>query len=337
MVRLKDVAYLAGYDISTVSKVLNDENFHASAEARQRIMSAAKELGYQPNLLARGLRTHRSGAIVMAFPRIDNLVFPALTAGAEAATIRLEQDLLAYKFPQSGGTKALLKLVLQGRADGILIVDDVPDADFLPEAKSRRVPIVMLNRQDDPSFPSVVLDDGAGFSIQASYLCGLGHRRIVFVAVHPSSQVSRFCLATFADTCEAKGVALTDNDILRCSYDGSDAHSAVEAILAMRPRPTAVATASLMIAMRIIQGLSEAGLRIPRDISVIGYHDSPVAELSNPKTTTIRMPSVEQGTRGVERLVEAISGKEGAVEEVVSTPIMVVERGSCAQAPRRQT
>jgi len=335
MVRLKDVAYLAGYDISTVSKVLNDENFHASAEARSRILKAAEDLGYQPNLLARGLRTHRSGAVLMALPRIDNPVIPALTEGAERAAQKLDQDLLAYKFPLTGGTKPLLRLVTQGRADGILMVDDLPDDDFLVTAKARRVPIVTLNRQEIETVPSVILDDAAGFSVQASYIRGLGHERIVFVAVHPSSRVSQFCQATFLDTCEANGVPLRDDHLLSCKYDGSDAHIAVQQILALKPRPTAVATGSLVMAMRVIQGLVEAGVKVPQEMSVIGYHDSTMGEWSHPKTTTIRMPSVEQGMRGVERLYEMISGQEGAMQEVISTPIMVVERGSCAKAPRR--
>lgn len=335
MVRLKDVAYLAGYDISTVSKVLQGGKIHASEEARQRILKAANELGYRPNLAARALRTRRSGAIIVAFSQFGNPILPALTQGAEEAATRLGQALLVYKYPEVGATEALLNLVMQGRADGILMSDDLPDETFLPKAAESKVPIVTLNRQYGEVMPSVVLDDEEGFSVQASYLLGLGHTRIAFVAVHPESQTSQFCLAAFLETCAAAGNPLGDDQIFSCFYDGSDAQQAIRAILAMNPRPTAIATGSLVTAMRIIQGLAEAGVKVPQEMSVIGYHDSPMAEWSTPQATTIRMPSVEQGIRGVERLNALIAEEAGDMQEIVSTPIMVVERGSCGRVSKR--
>ncbi|MBS1726396.1 MAG: LacI family DNA-binding transcriptional regulator [Armatimonadetes bacterium] len=335
MVRLKDVAYLAGYDISTVSKVLQGGKIHASEEARQRILKAADELGYRPNLAARALRTRRSGAIVMAFPKFGDPVHPALTQGAEEAANRLGQAFLVYKYPEPVATEALLNLVLQGRADGIIVSDDLPEEQFLPKAAGSKIPIVTLNRQAGEVVPSVVLDDEEGFTVQASYLLGLGHSQIAFVAVHPESQTSQFCMAAFLETCAAAGHPVPEDRILSCLYDGSDVQPGIRAILGMNPRPTAIATASLVTAMRIIQGLVEAGIKVPQEMSVIGYHDSPMGEWSTPQTTTIRMPSVEQGARSVERLCALIAGEPGDMQEIVSTPIMVVERGSCSRVTKR--
>ena len=335
MVRLKDVAYLAGYDISTVSKVLQGGKIQASEEARQRILKAANELGYRPNLAARALRTRRSGAIVVAFSKFGNPVHPALIQGAEEAATRLGQALLVYKFPEFGATEALLNLVRQGRADGILMSDDLPDATFLDVAAESKVPIVTFNRQYGEVMPSVVLDDEAGFSVQASYLLGLGHTKIVFVAVHPESQVSQFCLNAFLDTCAMAGNPLAECQILSSFYDGSDVPQVIRAILSMKPRPTAIATGSLVTAMRIVQGLVDAGIKVPQEMSIIGYHDSLMGEWSAPQTTTIRMPSTEQGVRGVERLCALIAEEPGEMQEVVSTPIMVVERGSCGRVSKR--
>jgi LacI family transcriptional regulator len=332
MVRLKDVAYLAGYDISTVSKVLQGGNIHVSDEARERIQKAANELGYRPNLLARGLRTRRSGALVLAFPRMDNPVYPALTEGAEIAANQLGIALFAYKFPESSGTQSILNLVLQGRVDGVLMADDLPDEDFLKIAKENKVPVVTLNRQSGESCTSVVLDDEAGFSVQASYLRGLGHEKIVFVAVHPDSISSRVCREAFLETCAATGAPVPETHVLSSHFDGTDSQLVVGEILRMSPRPTAIATGSLITAMRLIQGLTQAGIKVPEEMSVIGYHDSPMAEWSEPQATTIRMPSHQQGVRGVEKLYTLITGDAGEQQEIISTPIMVVERGSCSRA-----
>ncbi len=329
MVRLKDVAYLAGYDISTASKVLQGGNIHVSDEARERILKAASDLGYRPNLLARGLRTRRAGAIVLGLPRLDNPVYPALTLGAEVAAQRLGLALFAYKFPEVDASQSLLNLVLQGRVDGILMVDELPESEFLHRAKESRVPVVTLNRQSGESEISVVLDDEAGFAVQASYLRGLGHERIAFVSVLPESTTSRFCRAAFLDTLAASGTEVPEEYVLIGQYNASDAHLTLANLLRLDPRPTAVATASLQMASRLILGLTQAGIRVPEEMSVIGYHDADMAEWTIPKATTIRMPSFEQGQRGVERLHALISDIPGENQEVISTPIMVVERGSC--------
>ncbi len=332
MVRLKDVAHLAGYDISTVSKVLQGGNIHASDEARERIMRAATELGYRPNLQARALRTRRSGALAFAFPRLDSPVYQALAEGAELAAQKLGVALFAYKYPEQDGSQPLLSLVMQGRVDGILLADDLPGNDFLEEASKAKVPVVTLNRHSGSDVHSVVLDDEAGFSVQASYLRGLGHSRIAFVAVHPESEASVFCLESFCARCAATGAPILESHITHCRFDGSDANQALKEILSMEPRPTAIATGSLVTAMRLIQGLTEFGVKVPEEISVIGYHDSEMAEWSTPQATTIRMPSIQQGMRGLERLFGLINGESGAEQEVISTPIMVIERGSCGRA-----
>ena len=331
MIRLKDVAYLAGYDISTVSKVLQGGNIHVSDEARERITKAAKELGYRPNLLARGLRTRRAGAVVLAFPKLGNPVYPALTQGAELAAQQLGLALFSYKFSETDGTKALLDLVLQGRIDGILMVDELPDADFLQIAEENGVPVVNLNRQTGEHPVSVVLDDEAGFSVQASYLRGLGHERIAFISVLPDSPSSNFCRNVFLNTLTASGAPIDESYVLFGQYDASDVQIVLNELMSLDPRPTAVATASLLVAMRLIQGLTQAGIRVPEDMSVIGYHDAAMAEWTNPQATTIRMPSFEQGQRGIERLFTLISGGEGNDQEIIRTPIMVVERGSCSR------
>lgn len=334
MVRLKDVAYLAGYDISTVSKVLQGGNIHASEEARERIFKAARELGYRPNLAARALRKGRTGAVVLAFPGLSGAVYPELTRGAEAAAQALGVALFAYKFPESNAAEALLDLVNHGRADGIILADDLPCPDFIELASNQNVPVITLNRYEAADATSVILDDETGFSIQASYLRGLGHQNIAFVAVHPESESTIFCCETFLAQCASTGCPIPDENVFYALFDGSDIGPVLAEILKLNPRPTAIATGSLVTALRIIQGLGAAGIKVPEEISVIGYHDSPMAEWSTPQTTSVRMPSFQQGQRAVYRLLSLIQNEKAEQTELISNPIMVVERGSCARAPQ---
>lgn len=329
MVRLKDVAYQAGYDISTVSKVLQGGNIHVSAEARERITKAAAELGYRPNLMARGLRTRKAGAVVLGFPCLDHPMYPAITEGAEQAATELGLALFAYKFPPEGAANALLDLVRQGRADGIILASEVPDCDFVKLAIESRVPVITLNEYSTDPTLSVVLDDAAGFALQATYLAGLGHTRIAYVGVHPESTGSRSCEESFKESLRKQGVLIDPSYIFGGSFGGDNASEVVDHILKLEQRPTAIATASLTMGTRIIRELSTRGVDVPNQINVIGYHDSKQAEWTTPSVTTVRMPSVVQGRCAVERLFAVLNSQKSLAAEVISEPIEVVERESC--------
>lgn len=329
MVRLKDVAYLAGYDISTVSKVLQGGNIHVSREAREQITKAATELGYRPNLLARGLRTRRAGAIVLGFPCLDHPMYPAITEGAEQAAEELGLALFAYKFPPQNAANSLLDLVRQGRADGIILASEVPDCDFVQLATQNAVKVITLNDYPENPSVSVILDDAAGFRTQAAYLADLGHREIVFIGIQPETPASRTWVESFRGQLGQLGLLLRDDQILFGDFEGENAPELVEKVLVLDPRPTAIATASLAMGARIIRELSRRGFSVPSEISVIGYHDSKQAEWNNPSITTVKMPSFVQGKVAVQRLFAILNSEEAGTGEVVAAPIEVTQRESC--------
>jgi LacI family transcriptional regulator len=330
MARLRDVAHLAGYDISTVSKVLRGGNIRVTQDTRERIERAAIELGYRPNLLARSLRTHRSGAIALAVPSLGSLVYPELVYGAEEAAVEKDIVLFLLKFPATDPSGSLIQLVQDGRIDGMILADDLPSADFLEQAERGKVPVVTLNRFAGHEH-YVALDDEAGFTMQAKFLLGQGHRKVAFVGVRPSSYISLLCESVFCAVYAGAGYPLGLKHRLMCGFDGEDTMDVAEKIIKLRPRPTAVAAASVYAAARLIEAFTRLGIRVPEDISVVGYHDAPIADWSVRGTSTVRMPSREQGRRSVERLLERISGKK-FIGEIVSEPIELVDRGS-ARAP----
>jgi len=329
MVRLKDVAHLAGYDISTVSKVLQGGNIRVSAEARERITKAAAELGYRPNLMARGLRTRRTGAIVLGLPRLDHPMYPTITAGAESAASDLGIVLFVYKFPDHGAAEALINLVRQGRADGIILATEMPTVDFFELANQNDVPVVSLNRSDDQVAPSIVLDDEAGFAAQANYLADLGHRDIAFVGANEETRSNRFCEQAFLQTLAQQGISLGKDHILRAEFDGADAEDVVDTILGLNPIPTAVAAASLAMAIRLTRTFESKGVRVPSQISVIGYHDAAQSVWVSPSITTVSMLSYQQGQLAVRRLVDLMQGGDVHVGETVCSPGQIVIRESC--------
>lgn len=331
MVRLKDVAYLAGYDISTVSKVLQGGNIHVSAEARERITRAAAELGYRPNLMARGLRTRRTGAAVLVFPSLEHPMYAAITSGAEKAASELGIVLFVYKYPAKDAGQEIINLVRQGRVDGVILAAQVPHHDFLEFATKNEVPLVTLNRHAGSATVSVVLDDEAGFSAQADYLADLGHNSISFIGLKDQSPTTQFCEQTFIQTLARRGIALAESCFFRASFDGSDVAEVVSDFLRLRNRPTAIATASLALAMRVIRELQTKDVAVPSEVSVIGYHDSTWAELTTPSVTTVGLPSFEQGYTAMIRLSDLLANRAIEEVEIICRPVKVVERESCAK------
>jgi LacI family transcriptional regulator len=328
MVTLRNIAEKCGVDISTVSKIIHGGEICVTEETRQRVMAAAKELNYRPNALARSLRLRRSGAIVMALRDTSNFVYPEIIQGAQEAAEQLGTCLFLLKY-SSGDTAAesLITLVQEGRVDGILW-DDMPYRAFSRQLIEAGVPFVCLNGYADVEERSVTLDDRQGFRMQAEYLADLGHKRIGFIGVEPKSSVSVLCREAFCLALKERGIELMPRHIWHCQFQGDDVWKVAQDLQAP-DRPTAVAAASIVTAKRLCKHLAKGGIRVPEEVSVIGYHDGPDADWNSPSLTTVKMPSREQGAVAVHCLVDLL--KTGTFESrVVKGRPQIVERESCA-------
>jgi len=334
MVTLKDIATRVGVDTSTVSKVLQGAPIRVSEAKRSEIMRIAQEMHYQPNAAARGLRLRRSGAIAMVVPTMTNYLYPEIIGGAEDAADENGYVLFLVKQSRTDPWGQLTSVVGQGRVDGLLFADEIPEPDFFERLTEFGIPFVSLNRVAPGKGPYVVLDDQAGFAAQASYLVELGHRQIAFVAVRPHSYLAQLCQGYFLDRLEQTGIPRREVALVQCDFAGDGCEATADEILALRPRPTAVATASVIVASRLVDVLRTRGVSVPDDISVIGYHDSPVGTWPNPSVSTIKMPSRRQGHQGIIRLLQVIGGEKIAAETMEEKP-EILERGTCR--PHRAT
>ena len=329
MVTLRTVADQCGVDVSTVSKVIHGREIRVTDDTRQRILAAAKELNYRPNALARSLRLRRSGAIVIAMRDTSKFVYREIIDGAQEAAEKDGTCLFVMKY-SSGETAgaSLIALVQEGRVDGILW-DDLPYEGFAKELVDSNVPFVCLNGYSSVEAQSVTLDDRQGFLRQANYLADLGHKRIGFIGVEPQSDVSILCRETFRNALKDRGIEIQDRHIWHCQFEGGDVEAVAQQLLD-DDRPTAIATASILSAKRLCHCLTKLGIRVPQDISVIGYHDGPDAEWSSPGITTVKMPSRSQGAIAVEALMELIAGGTFRARIVDAVP-EIIERESCRQ------
>lgn len=329
---LRDVAQLAGVDVSTVSRVLTGNlQQRVSSETRTRILEAAKALDYQPNALARGLRTSRTATLGIVVPQLDNPVFSSAIRGAELAAGRLAYSLLiAHRDSGQRIGGAYRRLAETHRVDGLLVASLDSDRDLLVELRGTGVPFVLMNRQAAGAANAVVLDNERAARMAVGHLVGLGHRRIAHLAGRLEGYNGQGRLAGFRAALAEAGLDPQSAPVEPAGYSVEGGAAAMQRLLASgEPQPTAVFAASLISATGALGVLHAAGIAVPGGMSVVALHDAPVASMVYPALTTVRTPTQEMGEKAAEMLIGLIRG-EASGGTIVLPPDDLVVRASTA-------
>jgi len=331
-VRLADVAEAAGVGTSIVSRVLNgDPTVSVRPETRERIVRAARELNYRPNAFARGLKLARTMTIGMVIPNLAHPVNAEIIRGAERAAAEAGYVILladADEFLQSG--EAYQRLLLEQRVDGLLIASASIEEPFLAELASQGLPFVLVNRRVRGVGPCVSIDDAGGTELAVAHLVSLGHRRIAHIAGPQDADTARRRLAGFRAGMRAAGLRIPRTYVSEAPFDEESGKQAMTKLLDLDPPPTAVVVWSLAAAVGALAGASERGVRVPDELSLVSFHDAPIAGYLTPPLATIRMPLREMAERSVQVLLELIGGARHAHNVVVPTAPVLVERESTA-------
>ena len=329
MSTIRDVARISGVSIATVSQVLNNGGRPVSKLTRERVQQAAQQLEYRPNALARGLISKRMNTIglVLLHARLSSQTNPFLTSvldGVLSINTLRKQTTTLYTITRWEQTAEHLSSICDRRCDGVILV--VPPMDcVLPNALSQaKLPYVIASGNDPSSQASSVdIDNVSAASQMTEYLLRLGHRRIAFV--HQEQEwVFRFVQERhqgYRKTMESWGV-----------YDPAFANlSSREALAAAQsdtPRPTALFCAYDANALELIRLLQQCGVRVPEDISVVGFDDIPSASLSWPALTTVHQPAVRIGERAAEMLLDLIDGTGQLGQHETLTTELAVRRSA---------
>jgi len=329
-VRLSDVARRAGVGTSVASRVLNaDPTVSVRLETRERILEAARSLSYTPNAFARGLKTARTMTLGLVLSNLAYAVNAEIIRGAVRQAAREGYVVLvadAEEFEEAGD--AYNRLLLERRVDGLLIASATRGRaiDGLP---SQPLPFVLVNRREEALGVSVSLDDAAGTTLAVEHLVALRHNLIAHVGGPPDADTARRRLAGFKHGMTAAGIPASPACIVQAPFSERGGYDAGKRLLAASPRPTAIVAASLASAIGVIAASRSLGLRVPDDVSVVGFHDAPVAAYLNPPLTTVRMPLGEMAEVAVDALAQLIEGISVS-NIVISTPPELVERDSTA-------
>jgi LacI family transcriptional regulator len=327
-VRLRDVAAEAGVDASVVSRVLSgDSRLSIRPETRQRVLEAASRLDYRPNTAARTLKTARTMAIGMTVPDLANQNYATIAVGAEQRAAAAGYVLLV-----ASGSASERMLALHGRIDGLLVGMATSEKPRLGELGGGGIPALLVNRREPYGVPSVTVDDEAGAALATRHLLSLGHRRIGHVAGPQNADTGRRRLRGYAQALAEAGVEAPPELIAETSFDEAGGYVAASRLLRVEPRPTALFVGNIRAAIGAMAAARRAGLRVPDDLSIVGFHDAPFASYVDPPLTTVRMPLQEMGRQAVDNLLALLAGQAVGDTVVAIAPELVVRSSTAAHA-----
>ncbi|MDX3491156.1 LacI family DNA-binding transcriptional regulator [Streptomyces turgidiscabies] len=307
--RRTDVARLAGVSPATVSFVLNQTAGQTiSDETRQRVLQAVAELDYRPNRAAQGLRQGRSATIGFVSHDTDFGVFAASAIkGAHEVSIRHGNLLLLVNTGGSNRQAAhLVGELLDRQADALIFAVAGTRSVVLPPGAGR-VPTVLLNCfVPDDSVPSIVPDEERGGREATQALLDLGHRDIAYLTGTVSGWATKARLRGFRTALRAAGLDPKDHTVLSGNYHADSGYELARTLLRRGPLPTAVMCGNDRMAVGALLALLEAGIRVPEDMSVMGYDDQfELAAEIHPALSTVRLPYDAMGRLAAEQLAAA--------------------------------
>jgi DNA-binding LacI/PurR family transcriptional regulator len=308
---IADVARVAGVSKGLVSFALNDRP-GVSPETRQRILAAASELGWTPNLRARSLSVGRAFACGLVIGRSPDVIaadpfFPSFIAGLEDEFSVTGQALvLAVATPGRHEAETYRSLAADRRVDGVLVTDVRAGDERIRLLAELGLPAVTLGVPDvDSPFTSVSADDGAGIRLVVDHIASLGHRRVAHVAGPAGMLHAQRRNAAFRAAADAAGL---DTLVVETDFSAADGARATAALLDRADRPTAIVYSNDSMAIAGVGIAQQRGVRVPDDLSVTGFDDTEIGRYLHPALTTVATDARGWGRTAARALLAAIAG-----------------------------
>ncbi len=322
-----DVARLAGVSQAAVSRVFTP-GASASPETARKVREAAEALGYRPNRLARSLNTGRSRIVGLVIGYLENHFYPeALQLISSALQAEGYHVLVFLTGRVDEDVEAVVEEILDYQVDAVIAASVGMSSDLGRRAKAAGVPVVLFNRsQDDPSMSAVASDNRAGGRKVADFLVAGGHRRIAYIAGWESASTQRDREEGFREGLAAHGLDLFARAV--GEFEAEAAKQAARDLFSAAERPDAVFVANDHMALPVMDVIRhELGLRIPQDVSVVGYDDAPPAGWPSYDLTTVRQDTPAMVAACVEIILEGIDDRAAPPRRVALGGPLIV-RGS---------
>ncbi len=331
-VTMRQIAARARVSVGTVSHVINN-SAGVREEVRKRVLDAIERLGYQPSLLARGLRRNQTTILGMIIPDISNPFFPLVVRGVEDIAYQNSYRLMLCNTDNDAQKEQVYFDELRAYRMAGLIVIPSADSRLVPMAAASggEIPVICLDRCPEGwKGDTVTVDNAEGAYQAARYLLELGHRRIATIAgqLHVTSGVER--LKGFKRALREAGVSIAPEYIQEGRFDRLSGYEKGLMLLQFSPRPTAIVAANDLVALGVLAALREMGLRCPEDVSLVGFDDQEIASFTNPALTTVAQPAYQMGARAAALLFERLRGEDVPTQQVVMKATLRVRDSAAA-------
>lgn len=335
-ITIKDVAELAGVTPAVVSRVFNnDETLNIKDETRKKVLKAMSDLNYKPNTVARSLRTKTVNTIGLIISDINNPFYASIIRGVQVAAEEAGYCMILCDTHDDVETEMKYIAMLKEQfVKGIILSSTFVMDSIIKELKERDIKYVMVNRMTTESdAPYIRTDDIKGEFDAVKYLIGLGHKRIAHIAGPFYADTSIKRIQGYTRALVESGLKYDNRYLIEASrFEEKEGYEACKRLLNNPEikRPTAITTGNDLLAIGATHAIKEAGLKIPDDISLVGYNDIWICEHLNPPLTTVHSPLYEMGKKAFEVLLAMLNGEDDKVERSnIFNSEMVIRESAC--------
>jgi DNA-binding LacI/PurR family transcriptional regulator len=326
-VTITDVANRVGVSVATISRYLSGFN----VRNEELIREAINELNYRPSAAARNLKSGRTGNIAIVIPDITNPFFASIVEGAESAVGKDRMILLVNTGDsREREEKALSQLF--GRVDGVIMAPLTEDEEGPSFFSQFGLPIVFVDRvtKDGEHFSSVLTDNVKGAELATNHLASLGHSAIAMISGPMSTTPGKKRAEGYRAALKRAKISAAEHYFIESDFSEAGGYAAMCQLLQLKQPPTAVFTANNLMTIGALNALRTHGIKVPDEISIIGFDDLDFAELISPPLTVIARDARHQGAQAMELMIEQLESGSINPPKHSMVDVQLIERGSCA-------
>ena len=320
-----DIAKRANVSTATVSRTLNQSGA-VRPETARKVWRAAATLNYYPNSHARTLVSGRSRLLGLIVSDITNPFFPELVHSFETLATQHQYDLILTSTDyQTARMTGCVRRMLERKVDGVAIMTSEMDLGLIKELARRGVPLVFMDvGRVGPRMSHVLIDYAHGIRQAVDHVAALGHKRVGFITGPLELHSARTRRQAFLDGLRANGIRPDPRLIREGTHTAEGGQQAMSALLRASKLPTAVVCSNDWTAIGALHAIHESGLRVPADISLVGFDDIPLASYTSPPLTSVRMSAGDVGSTAFDALFRLIGGErlEGDIYQVPTTLVV---------------
>jgi LacI family transcriptional regulator len=337
MATIRDVAEKAGVSLATVSHVVNNTRYVSDA-VREKVIEAMEVVGYRPNALARSLRRGKTHTIGLILPDSSNPFFAEVGRVIEDEAYHQGYSVVLCNTEGSSEKEShYVKVLTEKQVDGIIFLAEGDRAEPLELLLDQKISVVLVD-EEVPDYKAtvdvVIIDNYGGGFTATEHLIKLGHRRIACITGPSPVTLSAERVTGYRDALAKNNLQYDPSLVLRGDFHQETGYAQTRALLSLSERPTAIFACNDLMAMGALRAAFEMGLRVPQDLSIVGFDDFDFASFTIPPLTTIAQPKDEMGRLAIHLLVDRMTNESHEFKHTCLSTKLIV-RGSCGEAKEK--